>query len=66
MILTLLALYKARSCSCLFSPGHTRSFDLCALGFMQFKAFGLVQVIDLQGHDIHQNVMAWPISGNLK
>ena len=43
MILTLLALFEARSGSCSLSPGHTRSFDLCALGLRIVKAVGLVQ-----------------------
>ena len=44
---TLLALYEARSCSRLLSPGHTRSFDLCALGLRIVKAAGLVQAFSL-------------------
>ena len=40
---TLLALCEARSSSCLLSPGHTRSCDLCALGLRIVKAAGLVQ-----------------------
>jgi hypothetical protein len=47
MIQELLALYVARSSSCLLSPGHTRSSDLCALGLMIVKAAGLVQAFYL-------------------
>ena len=43
LILTLLALFEARSGSCSLSPGHTRSCDLCALGLRIVKAAGLVQ-----------------------
>ena len=48
LILTLLALCEARSGSCSLSPGHTRSFDLCALRLRIVKAAGLVQASCLQ------------------
>ncbi len=47
MILTLLALFEARFGSCSLSPGHTRSFDLCALRLRIVKAAGLVQAFSL-------------------
>ena len=47
LMLALLALFEAQSGSCSLSPGHTRSFDLCALGLRIVKAAGLVQAFSL-------------------
>ena len=46
----LVAPFRARY-YCLDRPQASQTSGLCTLGFMQFKAAGLVQAFDLLGHN---------------
>ena len=46
----LVAPFRARYC-CPDGPQATQTSGLCTLGFVQFKAAGLVQAFDLLGHN---------------
>jgi hypothetical protein len=49
-ILRLVAPFRARY-YCPDAPQATQTSGLCTLGFVQFKAAGLVQAFDLLGHN---------------